>query len=270
MPPALLQADIGIFDSGLGGLSVLREVQRQAPETAVLYFADTANVPYGDKPLSVVRELALQLTDRLVDAGVKIVLMASGTSTVAGLEAARSRYPALPIFGTIEPGAGAAVFGSSGPVGVLATNATAQSLAFTQAVQALDPARQVVEVGCPKFVPLVETGRADSKEAFHAALEYLRPLHAAGVQSIILGCTHFPFLLPALRRAVLHMGDPAFCPEFVDPAAAAVRLALPLLSSSAHGAGSVSFAATGDPEEFRRFASRLLGAPVASVSPLVL
>ena len=265
-------ADIGVFDSGLGGLSVLREVQRQAPGASVLYLADTANVPYGDKPIAVVRDLALQLTDRLVDAGVKTVLMASGTSTVAGLDAARSRYPALPIVGTIAPGAEAAVSGSAGPIGVLATNATAHSRAFTEAVQALDPARNVIEVGCPKFVPLVETGRADTEDAGNAAREYLRPLHAAHVQTIILGCTHFPFLLPALRRAVAAFGDPHFRPDFVDPSEAAVRAALVLLPSAIPNspAGSVSFAASGDPEDFRRYASLLLGSPIACVAPLAL
>lgn len=266
----LPKADIGVFDSGLGGLSVLREVQRQAPSASVLYLADTANVPYGDKPIAVVRDLALQLTDRLVDAGVQIVIMASGTSTVAGLEAARNRYPILPVAGTIEPGAAAAVSASAGPIGVLATNATVQSRAFTEAVHALDPAREVIEVGCPKFVPLVETGRAETAEAQKAALEYLHPLHVAGVQSIILGCTHFPFLLDALHHAVAEIGDPHFQPHFVDPAAAAVRDALPHLTLTSGNPGTVSFAATGDPEEFRGFASRLLGTSIDFVAPLAL
>lgn len=267
---ALPKADIGVFDSGLGGLSVLREIQRQAPNASVLYLADTANVPYGDKPISVVRDLALQLTDRLVDAGVQLVVMASGTSTVAGLEAAQSRYPSLPIAGTVAPGAAAAVSGYAGPIGVLATNATVQSRAFTQAVHLLDPAREVVEAGCPKFVPLVETGCAGTPEAEEAALEYLRPLHAAHVQSIILGCTHFPFLLEALHHAVSQIGDPAFQPRFVDPAAAAVQDALPLLTLMGGSTGTVSFAATGNPEEFRGFASRLLGVWVDYVAPLAL
>jgi glutamate racemase len=266
----LPQADIGVFDSGLGGLSVLREIQRQAPGASVLYLADTANVPYGDKPIAVVRDLALQLTERLVDAGVQIVVMASGTSTVAGLEAAQLRYPALPIVGTITPGAAAAVTESVGTIGVLATNATVRSRAFTEAVQTLNPQRQVVEIGCPKFVPLVETGRADTEEARNAALEYLRPLHSARADSIILGCTHFPFLLDALHHAVSQIGDLAFHPQFVDPSEAAVRLALPLLTLTPGTAGTVSFAATGDPEDFRRFASRLLGAPIDSVAPLAL
>ena len=266
-------ADIGVFDSGLGGLSVLREIQRQSPGASVLYLADTANVPYGDKPIGVVRDLALKLTDRLADAGVKLVVMASGTSTVAGLAAAQSRYPTLPVVGTIEPGAEAAVSGAYGPIGVLATNATAQSRAFTEAVQRLDPGREVIEIGCPKFVPLVETGRAESEEAQNAALEYLRPLHAAGAQTIILGCTHFPFLLPALQSAAARIGDPHFPPAFVDPSEAAVRAALALLPPSVFPgspAGTVSFAASGDPEEFRRFASLLLGTPISCVAPLAL
>lgn len=274
MLPALMlpTADIGVFDSGLGGLSVLREIQRQAPGASVLYLADTANVPYGDKPMAVVRDLALKLTAQLAGAGVKIVLMASGTSTVAGLDAAQSRYPLLPVVGTVAPGAAAAVFAARGPIGVLATNATAKSRAFTEAVQALDPGRSVLEIGCPQFVPLVETGRAETEEAQDAAREYLRPLHAAGTQTIILGCTHFPFLLPALQAAVVKIGDPHFQPAFVDPSEAAVRAALARLPSAFPGSpvGTVSFAASGDPEDFRHFASLLLGAPVAPVAPLIL
>ena len=269
----LPKADIGVFDSGLGGLSVLREIQRQASGASVLYLADTANVPYGDKPIAVVRDLALKLTDQLVDAGVKIVIMASGTSTVAGLDTAQSRFPVMPIVGTITPGAEAAISGASGPIGVLATNATAKSRAFTEAVQSLAPRREVIEIGCPKFVPLVETGRADTSEAEAAAREYLRPLHAAGAQTIILGCTHFPFLQPALWAAVANIGDPHFQPAFIDPSEAAVRAALALLPPSPFPdtpAGTVSFAASGDPEDFRRFASLLLGAPIACVAPLAL
>jgi len=268
----LPKADIGVFDSGLGGLSVLREIQRQAPSASVLYLADTANVPYGDKPIAVVRDLALKLTDCLVDAGVQIIVMASGTSTVAGLHAAQSRYPNTPIVGTITPGAEAAVLGTTGPIGVLSTNATAKSLAFTHAVQALDPARRVIEIGCPEFVPLVETGRANTPEARAAALAYLQPLHAAKTQTIILGCTHFPFLLPALHLAVSQMGDPDFNPSFVDPSESAVRAALALSPSAFSDGplGSVSFAASGDLEDFRRFASLLLGVAIDTVAPLVL
>ena len=258
---------LGVFDSGLGGLTVLREIHRQMPGVSTLYLADTANVPYGDKPIDVVRDLALRLTDHLVQAGAKLIIMASGTSTVAGLDAAQSRYPALPIVGTIDPGGRAAVLASTGPIGVLATNATAHSRAFTQAIQTLDPARVVMEQGCPAFVPLVETGRSESEEAEAAACEYLQPLRQAGVQSIILGCTHFPFLLPALHRAICRLDDPAFRPRFVDPSEEAVRDAARLLPPLTPQIPAVtSFAASGDPDDFRRHASALLGEAIPSVN----
>ncbi len=266
----LPQADIGVFDSGLGGLTVLRELRRQMPGASVLYLADTANVPYGDKPIEVVRDLALRLTDQLVRSGVKIVLMASGTSTVAGLDAARERYPHLPIVGTIAPGAKTAVETSHGAIGVLATNATVQSRAFTQAVQTLDPSRCVIEQGCPQFVPLVESGRAETPEAEEAACEYLAPLRAAGVETIILGCTHFPFLLPSLHRAICKMDDPRFRPAFVDPSEEAVHVAVSLIVAPERTPAPVYFAATGDPEAFRRYASVLLGETISSVQPLTL
>ena len=262
---------IGVFDSGLGGLTVLREIHRQIPGASVLYLADTANVPYGDKPLEVVRDLALRLSDHLVSAGVRLIIMASGTSTAAGLEAALSRYPGLPILGTIAPGARAAVLAGSGPVGVLATNATVQSLAFTRAVHSMDPQRVVCEQGCPAFVPLVENGHAESAEAEERASEYLEPLRRAGAQSIILGCTHFPFLLPALHRAVCRMADPAFRPRFIDPSEEAVRDASALLPASAlPRRGTTSFAATGDTELFRHHASALLGEVIPAVDTMTL
>lgn len=257
-------APIGIFDSGLGGLSVLREVQRQLPHESVVYFADTANVPYGDKPVSVVCDLALRLTQALLARGCKLVIMASGTSTVAGLEAAQAIYPQELILGTIEVGARAALAAASGPIGVLATNATARSLAFTQAVHRLAPHCPVTEQGCPKFVPLVEEGRGDTLEAVDAAQEYLAPLRQAGVQTIILGCTHFPFLLPALQKAAAQFTGDGFLPCYVDPAAEVVREASVLLAgrgllAPARHAPVLQFASTADPKAFGAHAAALLG-----------
>ena len=264
-------APIGIFDSGLGGLTVLRQVRRLLPSEGVLYFADTANVPYGDKPLPVVRDLALRLTDELGRAGAKLVLMASGTSTAAGLDAARAAFPGLLLLGTIEAGARAALK-VAGSIGVLATDATARSRAFTDAIHALDPRRDVYEQGCPRFVPLVESGRADTPEAAEAAREYLAPLLRAGVRSVILGCTHFPFLLPALHDALAAL---PIRPTFVDPAEESVREAAALLAPAgllAPGDASpdIRFAATGDPEAFARHAAALLGHPLPRVTLLGL
>ncbi len=262
---------IGIFDSGLGGLTVLRQVRRLLPAESILYYADTANVPYGDKPLPVVRDLALRLTGELARAGAALVLMASGTSTAAGLDAARAAFPGLPLLGTIEAGARAALK-YPGPIGVLATDGTARSRAFTEAIQALDPTRQVYEQGCPRFVPLVESGRADTPDAAEAAREYLAPLLRADVRSLILGCTHFPFLLPALRDA---LAESPLRPVFVDPAEESVREAAALLSSlgrlaPADASPEIRFAATGDPQDFARHAAALLGHPLPPVAHLRL
>ena len=265
------RAPIGIFDSGLGGLTVLRQLQRLLPGESIVYLADTANVPYGDKPLGVVRDLALRLTDELVQGGAKLVIMASGTSTVAGLEAARARHPGVPILGTIDAGARAAA-GRPGAVGVLATEATVRSRGFTQAVQALDPTRTVIEQGCPRFVPLVESGRAETPDAVEAAREYLAPLLRTPVQSIILGCTHFPFLLPALHDA---LGEASYRPAFVDPAEEVVREAAEILSAAGllavpGGTPSLRFADTGDPAAFAHFAALLLGHSLPPVVHLQL
>jgi len=255
---------IGIFDSGLGGLSVLRALQRQMPHESVVYLADTANVPYGDKPISVVCDLALRLTQTLLARGCKIVVMASGTSTVAGLEAAHALYPKELILGTIDVGAQAALAVASGPIGVLATNATAHSLAFTHAIHQRAPERQVVEQGCPQFVPLVEEGRGETLDAVDAAREYLAPLQQAGVQTIILGCTHFPFLLPALQKAAATFAGDGFFPQYVDPAAEVVREAAALLAergllASPDTVPALQFASTANPETFGCHAAALLG-----------
>lgn len=266
---------IGIFDSGLGGLSVLREVQRQLPHDSVVYLADTANVPYGDKPVSVVCDLALRLTQALIARGCKLVIMASGTSTVAGLEAAQALYPDELILGTIDVGAKVALTAGSGPLGVLATNATVQSRAFTHAVQRLAPGRPVTEQGCPRFVPLVEEGRGETPEATDAAREYLAPLQKAGVQTIILGCTHFPFLLPALQKAAHAFVHGGFQPVYVDPAAEVVRQAAVLLAERGltpptGSAPTLHFASTAAPATFGGHAAALLGYALPSVALLRL
>jgi len=177
--------------------------------------------------------------------------------------------------GTIDVGAKAALAAASGPIGVLATNATVHSRAFTHAVQRLAPECLVTEQGCPKFVPLVEEGRGGTLDAVDAAREYLAPLRQAGVRTIILGCTHFPFLLPALQKAAATFAGDGFLPRYVDPAAEVVREAAALLaerslSASPSSAPTVQFASTADPETFGRHAAVLLGYDLPSVALLRL
>jgi len=251
----------------VGGISVLRVLRERMPSRDILYVGDTANVPYGDKPLAVVRDLALALTQWLAGQGCRDIVMASGTSTAAGLDCAREQFPHLRLYGTVEPGARAALDLCTGPIGVIATNATVNSRAFTQAIHAFDPARRVVEQGCPRFVPLVETGRWDTPDATDAAAEYIPRLLAEGVEAVIYGCTHFPFLSAAIAGIVAAGGSAR--PIFVDPA---VQLAKDIAEGSAGAVSDhpchVRFACTGDAVHFREMASLLAGADVGQVEPL--
>ena len=194
------------------------------PHRRYIYVADTLNVPYGDKPIEIVRELAIALTSFLVSLGCESVIMASGTSTVAGLEQAVYQFTETKIYGMIEPGARAAVEASDGPIAVFATNATARSKYFTDAIDSISPGRFIVEIGCPKFVPIVESGEHRTSAAYDAAREYVGKLSGAQFGALILGCTHFPFVSEAIRQALedskLELGR---IPLLVDPAKELVR-----------------------------------------------
>ncbi len=270
--PEAAEYRIGLLDSGVGGLSVLREVHRQLPSVSVSYIGDTANVPYGDKPIAVLRDLAIALTTELIESGVSAVIMASGTSTVAGLEPARDLFPGYPIFGVIEPGAKSAVELTDGAIGVMATTATVSSLAYTHAVHEIAPLREVFEVACPRFVPLVESGRADSDEAIDACLEYLRCFPPNKISAIILGCTHFPFMQRSLEKAIKIAGNQIDL-IFVDPAVDAVKdaaMALGVANSTGLMKGHTDFFCTGNPNLFAENASLLLGTQVNDVTFLNL
>lgn len=200
---------IGIRDSGVGGLTVARRVRSAVPSADLLYFADTAHVPYGDKTEAQIRHYALSISDFLIDNGAQLVVFACNTTSAYALEAARERFD-VPIFGVIEPGARAAAQKSRGKVGVLATAATVASGVYTREIKALGDF-DVLEVGCPAFVPLVEARKAGSVEAFEACKHYLAPLQRFGADTIVLGCTHYPLLLPALTKIAPEI-------NFVDPA----------------------------------------------------
>lgn len=201
---------IGIRDSGVGGLTVARRVREALPHADLLYFADTAHVPYGDKTPEQVRHYALSISDFLIENGAQIIIFACNTTSAYALDAAREKF-SVPIFGVIEPGARVAAHVSSGKIGVLATAATVSSGVYTRQICDFNPHLKVREIGCPAFVPLVENQQADSLEALEACKHYLAPLLRFGADTVILGCTHFPLLLPALREVApdVHFIDPA-------------------------------------------------------------
>ena len=204
---------IGIRDSGVGGLTVARCVRRVLPDASLLYFADTAHVPYGDRTPLEVRHFALSISQFLIAQGAQIMVFACNTSSAYALLEAR-RTLSTPVIGMIEPGARIAVSASrSGRIGVLATQATVASGVYTQWLKRLSPGVHCCEVACPDFVPLVESEQTHSVAARQASRRYLQPLLDDGVDSVILGCTHYPLLLPVLEEAAPHL-------RFVDPAEA--------------------------------------------------
>ena len=204
---------IGVRDSGVGGLTVARRIREVLPHSPLLYFADTAHVPYGDREPHEVRHFALSISDFLICQGAQIVVFACNTSSAYALDSARQKFD-VPIIGMIEPGARAAVAASSGGlIGVLATQATVASHVYTSSIQRLQPAARCLEIACPEFVPLVEAEQTQSQAAHDAARHYLQPLLDAGADTIILGCTHYPLLMAVLQQAA-----PAV--RFIDPAEA--------------------------------------------------
>lgn len=245
---------IGLFDSGLGGLSVARVLMRWMPRESLWVVGDTAHVPYGGRPLEQVHRFAMGLTGYLADGGCRAVVMACNISSAVALTDARRAFP-VPVFGMVEAGARAASSRPSGLYGVLATEGTVRSGAYTAALQAVRPAAEVVEVPCPRFVPLVEAAMWDSREADAAAREYAAPLVEAGVDAVILGCTHYPFLARAIRDAF------PYPVHLVDPAEAVCDELLATLSPSAAAVPIHRFEATADPLDFARSGSRLLDFP---------
>jgi len=189
---------IGIWDSGLGGLTVVRAIRARLPGERILYFGDTARVPYGTKGAETVRRFARQNSAFLMEKGVKLMVVACNTASAVALDDLAGRL-AVPVVGVIEPGARAAAAATaSGIVGVIGTPATIQSGAYAGALQAARGGLSVESRACPLFVPLVEEGWLDHPATRLVAEEYLAPIRAAGVDTLVLGCTHYPLLAPLL------------------------------------------------------------------------
>jgi len=204
---------IGVRDSGVGGLTVARRIKDLLPDSPLLYFADTAHVPYGDRQPHEVRHFALSISNFLICQGAQVIVFACNTSSAYALDVARQRFD-VAIIGMIEPGARAAVEASNGgTIGVLATQATVDSNVYTNTIKRLQPDARCIEIGCPEFVPLVEAEQTETSAARQAARRYLQPLLDAGADKIILGCTHYPLLLAVLQQAAPDV-------QFIDPAEA--------------------------------------------------
>jgi glutamate racemase len=196
------QSPIGIFDSGIGGLTVARAIFEELPGESTIYFGDTARVPYGPKSPETVRRYSLEILHWLLDQRVKAVVIACNTSTAHALETLQAESP-VPVIGVIEPGAAAAAsVGGERPIGVIGTAGTIASNAYAKAIRRARPDARVEQRACPLFVPLVEEGWFEHPAGDLIAREYLAPLTAAGVGALVLGCTHYPLLKPLLQRVM--------------------------------------------------------------------
>ncbi|MCF8525159.1 MAG: glutamate racemase [Rhodoluna sp.] len=266
----LQNAPIGVFDSGLGGLTVARAIIDQLPNESVIYVGDTANAPYGPRPLSEVRELALAVMDKLVDEGVKVLVIACNSASAAVLRDARERYTkgkSIPVVEVIQPAVRRAVaLTSNGKVGVIGTTATINSKAYDDAFAAAVDI-ELKSVACPSFVEYVEAGVTSGPEIIAAAKNYLMPLKESGIDTLVLGCTHYPLLTGALSFV---MGDQVTLVSSAEETAKDVYKVLmenDLLRTD-KTSPSLSFRATGDVAAFEKLAKRFLGPEVSKVQKL--
>ena len=199
---AQVSAPIGVFDSGLGGLTVLRAIRERLPAESTVYLGDTARVPYGPKAAETIRRYAVEATDFLVAKGVKAIVVACNTATARALPEVEARAR-VPVLGVVEPGGRAAVKASrGGRIGVIGTRGTMSSRAYNVVIHEHRPDALVFEQACPLFVPLVEEGWTDDEVTRLAAERYLAPLLEQGIDTLVLACTHYPLLKPLLARVV--------------------------------------------------------------------
>lgn len=256
-------APIGIFDSGFGGLTVARSVIDQLPHESILYLGDTARQPYGPKPIGEVREYALECLDHLVAQGVKALVIACNSASAAMLRDARERYD-VPVVEVIYPATRRAVAASrSGRIGVICTRSTADSMAYDDAFAAA-PHVELTTQPCPLFVDFVEAGVTGGEELLAAAHDYLDPLTAAGVDTLILGCTHYPLLTGVISYV---MGDNV---TLVSSAEECAKDVYKMLVSTdlmrERDEPTYTFLTTGAPDEFETIGRRFLGPEMVAAS----
>ena len=253
---------IGVFDSGVGGLTVLKEILRLMPEENTIYLGDTARVPYGTRSASTIRKYARQTTSFLVSKGVKMLVVACNTSAAVALPALRRHFPGLPVIGVIEPGARAAAAAStSGRIGVIGTEGTIGSGAYERAIRRLRPDAEILSSPCPLFVSLAEEGWVEGKVARLVAREYLEPLREKGIDTLVLGCTHYPLLKGTIRRV---MGQQVTIVDSAEETARSVREKLDEAGWREEGShrSRRRFYVTDLPAKFKVLGRRFLDAPV--------
>ena len=252
---------IGIFDSGLGGLTILKALRKQLPHEDFIYFGDTANVPYGSKSKQTVTRFSVAIARFLEEQHVKLIVVACNTASALALNELR-RQCHVPVLGVIEPGAQAATCVTKNRrIAILGTEATVRSNAYAKAVLKRAPGVAIVQQACPLFVPLVEENWTNSPAAKLIAETYLAPVKRNRADTVILGCTHYPILKPMLSKL---LGKNV---NLVDPAQTTAKAVKAFLGNAPanHAKGKLTVYASDDPARFKRLASRLLGTPISKV-----
>jgi len=260
---AAAEAPIGIFDSGFGGLTVARSVIDQLPHESVVYLGDTARQPYGSKRIAEVREYAMECLDHLVDRGVKALVIACNSASAAVLRDARERYD-VPVVEVILPATRRAVAATrNGRIGVICTRATAESMAYEDAFAAA-PQVDLLTRACPRFVDFVEAGITGGDELLGVAHDYLDPLTEAGVDTVVLGCTHYPLLTGVIS---LVMGDGVTLVSSAEECAKDVyKMLVDTGLMRDGGEPAYDFLTTGVPDDFASIGRRFLGPEMVAAS----
>ncbi len=264
------RAPIGIFDSGLGGLTVTAALFERLPEESTVYFGDTARVPYGPKSPATVRRYCAGILEWLLEQQVKAIVVACNTSSAHALDELRADSP-VPVLGVIEPGAKAAAAATrNGRIGVIGTSGTVASGAYAKALQLLDPGLEVVQQACPLFVPFVEEGWFAHPATELVAREYLGPLISRRIDTLVLGCTHYPLLRPLLGEI---LGPDV---TLIDSAVATADAVVEVLEGQglrAEGSGEPPthrFAVSDEAQRFTQVGTRFLGARLTDVEVVAM
>ena len=250
---------LGIFDSGLGGLTVVRQIQKVFPRLPIIYYGDTARVPYGTKSPKTVTHFSRQIIDFLIAQNVQAIVVACNTASAAAVPVLKDEYD-IPIYGVVEPGAEAAFAASkSGRIGVIGTNSTIRTNVYTKAIQSRDNSLSVFGKACPLFVPLVEEGWEEHDVTKQIAREYLNPVLENEIDTLILGCTHYPMLTKTLKE-ILPAGI-----NIIDSGVAAANELEGKIQVSSDAAPEHKYFVSDTPERFAELAARFLGKPMQQI-----